>query len=127
MKYNNVQEIENIGNVLSILETNEVYEKTHNYQVYVGFCDSLYGNICTAVDEDEQTALIGSEETYGDGSSTTVNDLLSMLTDYPNVYELTAEPAEDIDPLLDLQLEEPSKINKIAIDDICQMVVLIAE
>jgi len=101
------------------------FDKRLEYQVFVGFCDSLYAVIDAY--EDEEHIYIQSRESQGAGSEWSLEDLDEIIKNYPNDFKLFCDPAEDIDPSLDLQMESECHIISLAIDDVCKIAVLIAE
>lgn len=118
MRYSKIFDATKLDEIPELLQV-------ENYGVYVSYCDALYA-VTDAYDDEYENGqvYIVSEETYGVDSEMTVKRLLDLLSEC-DYQSIKCNPADNIDKSLDLQMEEISDVTHIAIDDICNTVLLI--
>jgi len=97
------------------------------YNVFVSYGDSLYAVTDVSSYSDNDDVSIESEDARGtDEELIPVEELIELLEEMPVNAEVFLSPAENLDPELDMQMDECQDIAGLYVNDVCCDVYIVA-
>lgn len=114
--------------VYELLKAIEQLNPDPNYTVYVSFVDFLYAvsEIAGDIDPDGGITVESRDNRFSDTEVMIVKDFVKRLQEMPLCERISLSAASNIDPELDMQMEEPMNIIGIAKSDICKDLYIMA-